>query len=68
MSVSHFVIALKSTFIKPGALKPSSDGSNSTSGHRKRSWPMVYMVKDEPSGSSYDFSSDASLVAICEHA
>ena len=41
MSTSHFMMELKAVSSMPAASMPTMDGVNSTSGHRKRSDPMV---------------------------
>ena len=41
MSTSHFMMELKAVSSMPAASMPTMDGVNSTSGHLKRSDPMV---------------------------
>ena len=41
MSTSHFMMELKAVSSMPAASMPTMDGVNSTSGHLKRSEPMV---------------------------
>src|SRR4051812_45224308 len=41
MSTSHFMMVWKRVSWMPAASLPMKDGWNSTSGHRKRSFPMV---------------------------
>merc|ERR1719253_1717584 len=62
MSTSHFIMVWKDVSWMPLASLPMNDGWNSTSGHRKRSFPTVIKL---PSGSSYVFSlSDESAAAF----
>ena len=41
MSTSHFMMELKAVSSMPAASMPTMDGVNSTSGHLKRSEPIV---------------------------
>ena len=48
MSTSHFMMELKAVSSMPAASMPTMDGVKSTSGHLKRSEPIVITYSSHP--------------------